>query len=90
MKGGNMKSSRLNSSAMAAMLGVAAAAAPRIANACAMCGLSPGDSAGHAFNASVLFMLAGPYVTVAAIGTILFVAYRRSLRQGPVPSIAKR
>jgi hypothetical protein len=51
--------------------------APQIANACAMCGLSPGDSAGHAYNTSVLFMLVGPYVTFGAIGGIVVFAIRR-------------
>jgi hypothetical protein len=66
------------------LIGMATAAitaAPGIANACAMCGLSPGDSAGHAYNTSVLFMLAGPYFTLLAIGGIVFVAYRRALKK---------
>jgi hypothetical protein len=53
------------------------ALAPQIANACAMCGLSPGDTAGHAYNTSVLFMLIGPYVTFGAIGGIVVFAIRR-------------
>lgn len=59
-----------------------------VADACAMCGLSPGDHAIHAFNTSVIFMLAGPYVTMAAIGAILFTMYRRSMRKQAV--ITKR
>jgi len=58
----------------------AAVFAPGLASACAMCGLAPGDHAIHAYNASVLFMLAGPYVTMAAIGGVIFVAYYRSTR----------
>ena len=57
------------------------ALSPRIASACAMCGLSPGDHAGHAFNTSVLFMLASPYVSFAAIGGITYLVYRRSTRR---------
>ena len=57
------------------------AASPRIASACAMCGLSPGDHAGHAFNTSVLFMLVSPYASFAAIGGIAYFAYRRSQRK---------
>jgi len=57
-----------------------AAAMPRLANACAMCGLSPGDHAGHAYNTSVLFMLAAPYVTIAVMGGVLFAAWRRAKR----------
>lgn len=65
------------------------AAAAGAANACAMCGLSPGDHAIEAFNTSVLFMLAGPYLTIAAIGGILYGAYRRSLRKQGISVIAK-
>lgn len=85
-----MKKSGLKATAMALLTGVGGAVAPQIANACAMCGLSPGDSAGHAYNTSVLFMLAGPYVTLAAIGGVLFAVYRRSTRRDPVASIGKR
>ena len=69
------------------------AASPRIASACAMCGLSPGDHAGHAFNTSVLFMLASPYVSFAAIGGITWYVYRRSTRadrDSNPPTILKR
>jgi len=73
--------------------GMIAAASPRIANACAMCGLSPGDHAGHAFNTSVLFMLISPYVSFALIGGIAYLAYRRSVRKGDdsnPPTIVRR
>ncbi|HUA33312.1 MAG TPA: hypothetical protein VMA09_06885 [Candidatus Binataceae bacterium] len=63
-----------------AAVGTAIAAAPQIANACAMCGLSPGDHAIHAYNTSVLFMLSAPYVTFAVFGSIMFFAWRRSRR----------
>ena len=69
------------------------AGSPRIASACAMCGLSPGDHAGHAFNTSVLFMLASPYVSFAAIGGITYYVYRRSTRadrDANPPTIVKR
>jgi hypothetical protein len=66
--------------AMTMIAGMIVAASPRIASACAMCGLSPGDHAGHAFNTSVLFMLASPYVSFAAIGGITWYVYRRSTR----------
>ena len=69
------------------------ALSPRIASACAMCGLSPGDHAGHAFNTSVLFMLASPYVSFAAIGGITWYVYRRSIRadrDSNPPKIVKR
>lgn len=58
----------------------AIAAAPGVASACAMCGLSPGDHAGHAYNTSVLFMLSGPYITFGLIGSVVYLAWRRSKR----------
>ena len=64
-----------------AMAGALVGAVPRIADACAMCGLPPGDTAGHAYNASVLFMLAGPYFTVLAIGAIVFAMWKRAHRR---------
>ena len=54
--------------------------APRIADACAMCGLSPGDHAGHAYNTSVLFMLSGPYVIFSILCGVVYLAYRRATR----------
>jgi hypothetical protein len=87
-----MKDSKIKAAAMT-IIGMIAAASPRIANACAMCGLSPGDHAGHAFNTSVLFMLASPYVSFAAIGGIAYLAYRRSIRKDTdsnPPTIVKR
>jgi hypothetical protein len=79
-------------SLVATLAGAAVAAAPRIANACAMCGLSPGDPAGHAYNSSVLFMLASPYVSFAAIGGITYLVYRRARRSDERnrPVIGKR
>ncbi len=72
----------------AAMGAAMIAAAPRLANACAMCGLPPGDTAGHAYNASVLFMLAGPYFTVLAIGGIVFAAWKRAQRKAQTNSVS--
>jgi hypothetical protein len=68
------------------------AAAPGIASACAMCGLSPGDHAGHAYNTSVLFMLAGPYVTFGLIGGLIFYIWHRAKRARieDGPAVAKR
>ncbi len=64
----------------AALAASAIAAAPGIASACAMCGLSPGDHAGHAYNTSVLFMLAGPYVTFGLIGGLILFLWHRAKR----------
>ncbi len=69
------------SGSLAVLAGAALSAAPRIAHACAMCGLSPGDHGIHAFNTSVLFMLSAPYLITAGIGAILYVAYRSALRK---------
>ncbi len=66
------------------------AAAAGVADACAMCGLSPGDHAIHAFNTSVIFMLVGPYLTIAAVSAILYGAYRRSVRKQAGQGISKR
>lgn len=57
------------------------ALAPRVANACAVCGLGPNDVGGHAFNTSVLFMMAVPYTTFALIAGAVFLSWRRSHRQ---------
>jgi len=59
------------------MAGAIVAAAPRLANACATCGLSDGDPAFHAYKASVLFMLVSPYASFAAIGGITYLVYRQ-------------
>ncbi len=72
-----------------AAVGTAIAAAPGLAHACAMCGLSPGDHAGHAYNTSVLFMLSAPYVTFGLIGSIVFFAWRRS-RRGSIAESSRR
>lgn len=69
------------------------AAAPGIASACAMCGLSPGDHAGHAYNTSVLFMLAGPYVTFGLIGGLVLFIWHRAKRAARIEdglAVAKR
>ena len=72
-----LKSIKLNALAMATAI---VAAAPRLANACATCGLSDGDQAFHAYKTSVLFMLVSPYASFAAIGGITYFFYRRSTR----------
>ena len=74
-----LKSIKLNALAMT-MATAIFAAAPRLANACATCGLSDGDQAFHAYKTSVLFMLVSPYASFAAIGGITYFFYRRSTR----------
>ena len=75
-----MKSAKLKAMAMM-MVSAIVAAAPTLANACATCGLSDGDAAFHAYKASVLFMLASPYASFAAIGGITYFVYKRSQRK---------
>ncbi len=73
-----MKSTKLNALTMATAI---VAAVPRLANACATCGLADGDHAFHAYKTSVLFMLVSPYASFAAIGGIAYFVYRRSQRK---------
>jgi hypothetical protein len=54
---------------------------PRVASACAVCGLGPNDVGGHAFNSSVLFMMAIPYSTVALIGGAVYFTWRKAQRR---------
>ena len=56
----------------------ALAMTPRIAAACAVCGLGPNDVGGHAFNNSVLFMMAVPYATFALIGGAVYWTWRKA------------
>ena len=75
-----LKSTKLKGAAMT-MATAIIAAVPRLANACATCGLADGDQAFHAYKTSVLFMLVSPYASFAAIGGIAYFAYRRSQRK---------
>jgi hypothetical protein len=75
-----IKSTKLKAAA-ATIVSAIVASAPRLANACATCGLSEGDHAFHAYKTSVLFMLVSPYASFAAIGGITYYFYRRSQRQ---------
>jgi hypothetical protein len=87
-----MKKRKLRTTAVA-IAGAIVAAVPRLAIACATCGLSEDSHAFHAYQSSVLFMLASPYVSFAAIGGITYFAYRRSIRRGrnsAPPTTAKR
>ena len=75
-----IKSTKLKAAART-MVSAIFAAVPRLANACATCGLSEGDHAFYAYRTSVLFLLASPYFLFAALGGITYYAYRRSQRQ---------
>jgi hypothetical protein len=70
-----MKSKRLfGISAALAML----AANPSIARACAVCFTGSNDAVSDAFNWSVLFLMATPYLVVGSIAGALFYTYRRT------------
>ena len=75
-----LKSTKLKGAAMTIATAIVAAV-PRLANACATCGLADGDQAFHAYKTSVLFMLVSPYASFAAIGGITYFVYRRSQRK---------
>ena len=75
-----LKSIKLKGAAIT-MVAAIVAAAPRLASACATCGLADGDQAFHAYKTSVLFMLVSPYASFAAIGGITYLYYRRSIRR---------
>ncbi|MGA7871924.1 MAG: hypothetical protein WCA22_13640 [Candidatus Binatus sp.] len=86
------KGAKLKAAAMTIVTAIVAAA-PRLANACATCGLSDDSHAAHAYRASVLFMLSSPYAAFAAIGGITYFAYRRSVRHdrdATPPAVTKR
>ncbi len=87
-----MKNRNLKAAAIT-MASAIVAAAPRLANACASCGLSEDSHALHAYKASTLFLMMSPYASFAAIGGISYFVYRRSIRQdrnSAPPTIEKR
>jgi hypothetical protein len=65
----------------AGLIALTIALAPRVARACAVCGLGPNDVGGHAFNSSVLFMMAVPYSTFALIAGAVYFTWRRAHRR---------
>ena len=73
-----LKSTKLKALTMASAI---VAIAPRIASACATCGLADTDQAFHAYKTSVLFMLVSPYASFAVLGGITYLFYRRSQRR---------
>lgn len=63
-----------------ALLATAMSLVPAAAWACAVCLTGASDSA-DGFNASVLFLMATPYVVLGSIAGALVIAYRRSLKR---------
>jgi hypothetical protein len=55
--------------------------APRLAEACAVCGLDGNGQASHAFKQSVLFMISAPYITFLVIGGVMYMAWRKARRR---------
>jgi hypothetical protein len=51
---------------------------PLIVQACSVCVTGAGDPTADAFNWSVLFLMATPYLVVGSIAGSLFFAYRRA------------
>ena len=66
---------------MAMLVGAILIAAPRVAHACAMCGLPPGDHATFAFHTSVLFMLLSPYAIFGVVGGIVYASWRGAMKK---------
>jgi hypothetical protein len=54
---------------------------PSIVHACAVCITGAEDPSANAFNWSVLFLMAAPYLVVGSIAGYLFYAYRRAARR---------
>ena len=52
---------------------------PLTVHACSVCITGAGDPTADAFNWSVLFLMATPYLVVGSIGGGLFCAYRRAV-----------
>lgn len=55
-------------------------ALPTIASACSVCLTGTNDPAADAFNASVIFLMATPYLVVGSIGGWLAYLYRRATK----------
>ena len=54
---------------------------PAVALACSVCFSGDDDAVTHAFNWSVGFLLAAPYVIAGTIAACLVIAYRRAAAQ---------
>jgi hypothetical protein len=57
------------------------AAMPDIARACSVCFADGDDAVSRAFNWSIAFLMAAPYLVVGSIGGSLFYFYRRAARK---------
>ncbi len=77
----DMKFLRLKVGSMAMVVGVILIAAPRVAHACSMCGLPPGDHATFAFHTSVLFMLLSPYAIFGVVAGSVYASWRAAMKK---------
>lgn len=59
-------------------LSIGAMILPTVARACSVCFSGDDDAVTHAFNWSVGFLLAAPYVIAGTIAGCLVIAYRRA------------
>jgi hypothetical protein len=64
-----------------ALAGLLLAAMPDIARACSVCFTDGDDAVSRAFNWSIAFLMAAPYLVVGSIGGSLFYFYRRAARK---------
>lgn len=56
-------------------------ALPAVARACAVCLTGVNDSTADGFNASVLFLMATPYLVMGTIVGALVIAYRSAIKK---------
>jgi hypothetical protein len=61
-----------------ALAGLLLVAMPNIARACSVCFTEGDDAVSRAFNWSIAFLMAAPYLVVGSIGGSLFYFYRRA------------
>lgn len=62
-------------------MGLTLLAKPAVSWACAVCFGDANDPINAGFNASVLFLMATPYIVMALIAGGVFLAYRRTRKQ---------
>jgi hypothetical protein len=61
-----------------ALMGLLVIAMPDIARGCSVCFNDGDDAVSRAFNWSIAFLMAAPYLVVGSIGACLFYFYRRA------------
>jgi hypothetical protein len=60
------------------LIGLLVIAIPDIGGACSVCFTDGDDAVSRAFNWSIAFLMAAPYLVVGSIGGCLFYLYRRA------------